>query len=81
MLDGRLSLTTPEGVRLSLTPAGPGARALAWLVDGVIWVVCLWIMLVIMGMLSAVELAYGYRLKRLPASRSAHQGQAGPAAG
>jgi len=54
LLDGRLSLTTPEGVRLSLTPAGPGARALAWLVDGVIWVVCLWIMLVIMGMLGKV---------------------------
>ena len=37
--------------------------------------------LVIMGMLSAVELAYGYRFKRLSASRSAHQERAGPAAG
>ena len=33
MLDGRLSLTTPEGVRLLLTPAGPYLRALAWAVD------------------------------------------------
>lgn len=33
MLDGRLSLTTPEGVRLLLTPAGPFLRALAWALD------------------------------------------------
>jgi uncharacterized RDD family membrane protein YckC len=33
LLDGRLSLTTPEGIRLSLTPAGPVARAWAWLID------------------------------------------------
>ena len=33
MLDGRLSLTTPEGVRLLLTPAGPYLRALAWALD------------------------------------------------
>lgn len=37
MLDGRLSLTTPEGVRLSLTPAGPYLRALAWLLDFIVW--------------------------------------------
>lgn len=37
MLDGRLSLTTPEGIRLSLTPAGPGVRAWAWLIDSLIW--------------------------------------------
>lgn len=33
MLDGRLSLTTPEGIRLSLTPAGPAVRAWAWFID------------------------------------------------
>lgn len=33
MLDGRLSLTTPEGVRLLLTPAGPYLRAFAWALD------------------------------------------------
>lgn len=33
MLDGRLSLTTPEGVRLLLTPAGPYLRAFAWAID------------------------------------------------
>lgn len=37
MLDGRLSLTTPEGVRLLLTPAGPVPRAWAWLIDVSIW--------------------------------------------
>jgi uncharacterized RDD family membrane protein YckC len=33
LLDGRLSLTTPEGVRLLLTPAGPFLRAAAWAID------------------------------------------------
>ncbi len=37
MLDGRLSLTTPEGVRLQLTPAGPYLRACAWALDAMIW--------------------------------------------
>lgn len=37
MLDGRLSLITPEGVRLLLTPAGPYLRALAWMLDFFIW--------------------------------------------
>ncbi len=37
MLDGRLSLTTPEGVRLLLTPAGPFLRACAWAVDFLTW--------------------------------------------
>jgi uncharacterized RDD family membrane protein YckC len=36
-LNGRLSLTTPEGVRLLLTPAGPTLRAWAWAVDFFIW--------------------------------------------
>jgi len=33
LLDGRLSLTTPEGIRLLLTPAGPFLRAAAWALD------------------------------------------------
>jgi uncharacterized RDD family membrane protein YckC len=42
LLDGQLALTTPEGVRLLLTPAGPVPRALAWTIDlfvflGVVW--------------------------------------------
>ncbi len=37
MLDGRLSLVTPEGVRLLLTPAGPYLRAVAWMLDFLIW--------------------------------------------
>jgi uncharacterized membrane protein SpoIIM required for sporulation/uncharacterized RDD family membrane protein YckC len=39
LLDGRLSLTTPEGVRLLLVPAGPAARARAWSVDLVLWLI------------------------------------------
>jgi uncharacterized RDD family membrane protein YckC len=38
-LDGRLSLITPEGVRLLLTPAGPAVRGWAWLIDFLIWFV------------------------------------------
>ena len=37
MIDGRLSLTTPEGTRLLLTPAGPAARAWAWAIDVTVW--------------------------------------------
>lgn len=33
MINGRLSLITPEGVRILLTPAGPAARAWAWAID------------------------------------------------
>ena len=38
LLDGRLSLTTPEGVRLLLTPAGPFLRATALLIDYLVFV-------------------------------------------
>jgi uncharacterized RDD family membrane protein YckC len=37
MLNGRLALTTPEGIRLHLTPAGPIARAWAWAIDLAVW--------------------------------------------
>jgi uncharacterized RDD family membrane protein YckC len=36
MLDTRLAVETPEGVDLSLRAAGPAARSLAWLIDGLI---------------------------------------------
>ena len=56
VLDGRLSLTTPEGVRLLLTPAGPYLRACAWLVDFGIWAA---IMLTVRLMLPEGKLAEG----------------------
>jgi uncharacterized RDD family membrane protein YckC len=37
LIDGRLSLTTPEGTRLLLTPASPAARAWAWAIDFLVW--------------------------------------------
>ncbi|MBY0573020.1 MAG: RDD family protein [Undibacterium sp.] len=39
MLTGRLSLITPEGVRLILKPAGPAVRAWAWAIDAAIYAV------------------------------------------
>lgn len=42
LIDGRLSLTTPEGVRLLLTPAGATTRAWAWMIDFMIWLVAIW---------------------------------------
>lgn len=51
MLDGRLSLTTPEGVRILLTPAGPVTRAWAWLIDFVIWAVFVFSSAAIFGQL------------------------------
>jgi uncharacterized RDD family membrane protein YckC len=38
-IDGQLSLTTPEGVRLLLIPAGPAIRAYAWTIDFLLWLV------------------------------------------
>lgn len=38
MLDGRISLITPEGVRLLLTPAGPVPRALAKIIDLLVYI-------------------------------------------
>lgn len=37
MLDGRLSLLTPEGISIAITPAGPGRRSLAWGIDTILW--------------------------------------------
>lgn len=47
MLNGRLSLVTPEGVRLLLTPAGPAARAWAWAVDILAYLTLLFILALI----------------------------------
>jgi uncharacterized RDD family membrane protein YckC len=33
LIESTKTIQTPEGVPLALTPAGPGARALAWLID------------------------------------------------
>jgi uncharacterized RDD family membrane protein YckC len=43
LLDGRLSLITPEGVRLLMTPAGPYLRAGAWLLDMVIFLIAVFL--------------------------------------
>lgn len=49
MLNGRLSLTTPEGVRLLLTPAGPVVRAWAWAIDFFIWLLAVWLLAMVLG--------------------------------
>lgn len=49
LLDGRLALTTPEGVRLLLTPAGPAPRAAAWLLDLLVWGAFAWLVAMIVG--------------------------------
>ncbi len=36
MLDSRYHIETPEGIELELTPVGPTARALAWVVDALV---------------------------------------------
>ncbi len=50
MLDGNLSLITPEGIRLRLTPAGPTVRAFAWVIDLLVWCA----ILIVLSMLSAL---------------------------
>ncbi|MFC0351529.1 RDD family protein [Undibacterium danionis] len=44
MLNGRLSLITPEGVRLLLTPAGPAPRAWAWAIDFIVYLIALFLL-------------------------------------
>lgn len=47
MIDERLQLSTPEGARLDLFPAGPVPRACAWLIDllvrGVVYLILLFV--------------------------------------
>jgi uncharacterized RDD family membrane protein YckC len=62
LLDGRLALTTPEGVSLLLTPAGPVARAWAWAVDFLIWLLTVWLLF---WLLSGSKLGQGVLLLAL----------------
>lgn len=48
VIDGRLALTTPEGVRLLLTPVGPTTRAWAWLIDFLLWLFAVWLMAIVL---------------------------------
>ncbi len=59
LIDGRLSLTTPEGTRLLLTPAGPAARAWAWSIDVAVWLV---VVTVFALLTQGVKLAQGLHL-------------------
>jgi uncharacterized RDD family membrane protein YckC len=59
LIDGRLSLTTPEGTRLLLTPAGPAARAWAWAIDFLVWLVFIFLC---MMLLSSAKFAQGLYL-------------------
>ncbi len=38
-INGQLALLTPEGISLALVPAGPSRRALAYVVDLLIWLI------------------------------------------
>lgn len=44
MYNGKISLTTPEGIRLLQTPAGPVPRAWAWLIDFLLFFVVMLLM-------------------------------------
>ncbi|TFW27691.1 RDD family protein [Massilia arenosa] len=59
LLDGRLSLTTPEGVRLHLVPAGPPVRALAWAVDFALFI---GVVTLVSMFLASSRLGYGLYL-------------------
>jgi uncharacterized RDD family membrane protein YckC len=58
LIDGRLSLTTPEGVRLLLTPAGPFLRACAWALDFLAWLLFAFAMALILTSSSAGQGVY-----------------------
>ena len=51
MLDTTLDIQTPEGLALTLHPAGPVPRALAWLLDFVIRIFCVFILATPLGLL------------------------------
>ena len=51
MVDTLHAVSTPEGVDLNLRVAGPVARALAWLVDGTLYVLALAVLGGVMGSL------------------------------
>lgn len=54
MLDGRLRHRTPEGIVLSLAPAGPAPRLWAWAVDTALWVAILIAGLLVLGELEVL---------------------------
>lgn len=54
MLDGNLSLITPEGIRLRLTPAGPTTRAFAWAIDMAVWLGMVFAISIVAGLLSSL---------------------------
>lgn len=56
MINGRLSLTTPEGVRILMTPAGPTARAWAWSID---FAICCGIYLLFSILIGVLNLGTG----------------------
>ncbi|KQZ27523.1 RDD family protein [Duganella sp. Root1480D1] len=58
LLDGRLSLITPEGVRLQLVPAGPVVRAYAWAIDFLAWGIGASVLLSIASVLIPSEKLY-----------------------
>lgn len=53
MLDTLEKIETPEGVELSLRPAGPFARLLAWLIDGLLKTVILVVVLIAIASLGS----------------------------
>jgi uncharacterized RDD family membrane protein YckC len=55
LLDGRLSLITPEGVRLQLVPAGPVVRAYAWAIDFAAWGISASVLIGILGAIISSE--------------------------
>lgn len=56
MINGRLSLITPEGVRILMTPAGPSARAWAWAID---FMICVGIFILYAIAVGAMQLGSG----------------------
>ncbi|HNV83344.1 MAG TPA: RDD family protein, partial [Arenimonas sp.] len=51
MLDTTRDIQTPEGLALTLHPAGPVPRALAWLLDFVIRLFCVFVLSIPLGIL------------------------------
>jgi uncharacterized RDD family membrane protein YckC len=51
LLDTTQSVETPEGIELSLRPAGPAPRALAWILDTLIRAAIFWAAMIVVGVL------------------------------
>lgn len=48
IIDGRFERRTPEGIVLSLVPAGPAPRLWAWMLDTTIWISVYFVLLVVL---------------------------------